>query len=321
MDQSVGTFQDLREIYLVDERKSRLLENWKNFVIVKQSNGDKLNQIPFVNGKILRILDLFTIVQKYGGFNKVITQNKWPDVIQMMGLMEEANLDTVLRLHYETFLLQFEEWIRVHQTHLLNKKREIQNQQAAQAQQQAQQAQQGNTMNQEYGSFQGVSQPHFGYHNTSSLGEHPRMQYQPILGQIDPSIYNPEQLPQVPLSQGRASAYNYTNFMEPQDNSSLGHSGSNQAAPIYNQYTNIFGMTQQPLGSLDYSQQYSQPYSTIGPTVSASEIEEGLMSPDDAKSSKVLSVFNLFSRNFYSKDYPHSHYPHSYTTSTAKVKT
>lgn len=64
---------------------------------------------PYVNGTVLNLYELFTIVKNFGGFMKVTTHELWPEVTKSLNLPGAVNETTLIKYIYQRYLLYYEE--------------------------------------------------------------------------------------------------------------------------------------------------------------------------------------------------------------------
>ncbi len=93
------------------EVKDRFVAELYKFV---DDRGTPMNKIPAVNKVDLDLHRLYTIVRKFGGYNKVTKQRSWNEVYKKLGLPNSSNASHVLSLKsaYERYLQPYEEIYR-----------------------------------------------------------------------------------------------------------------------------------------------------------------------------------------------------------------
>uniref|UniRef100_A0A0N4Z678 ARID domain-containing protein n=1 Tax=Parastrongyloides trichosuri TaxID=131310 RepID=A0A0N4Z678_PARTI len=64
---------------------------------------------PSINGAILNLYELFTIVKNFGGFMKVTNHDLWPEVTKSLNLPGAINETALAKYYYQRYLLYFEE--------------------------------------------------------------------------------------------------------------------------------------------------------------------------------------------------------------------
>ncbi len=93
------------------EVKDRFVAELYKFM---DDRGTPMNKIPAVNKVDLDLHRLYTIVRKFGGYNRVSKQRSWNDVYKKLGLPNASNASHILSLKtaYERYLQPYEEIYR-----------------------------------------------------------------------------------------------------------------------------------------------------------------------------------------------------------------
>ncbi|CAG9853715.1 unnamed protein product [Phyllotreta striolata] len=100
-------------------RSTRCHENNENKEFIKKlgafmkSNLTPIGRIPSLGYKELNLYEFFTRVQKLGGYEAVSTNRLWKSIFdEMSGHQNSTSAATVIRRHYERFLLPYERHVR-----------------------------------------------------------------------------------------------------------------------------------------------------------------------------------------------------------------
>uniref|UniRef100_A0A0K0F227 SWI/SNF nucleosome remodeling complex component (inferred by orthology to a C. elegans protein) n=1 Tax=Strongyloides venezuelensis TaxID=75913 RepID=A0A0K0F227_STRVS len=75
----------------------------------KKKWGLKKQPQPYVNGTILNLYELYTIVKNFGGFMKVTNHELWPEVTKSLNLPGAVNETALIKYIYQRYLLYYEE--------------------------------------------------------------------------------------------------------------------------------------------------------------------------------------------------------------------
>ncbi|KAJ8961447.1 hypothetical protein NQ318_014695 [Aromia moschata] len=104
---------------ITPRRSTRCHENNENKEFVRQltvfmkSHHTPIGRIPSLGYKELNLHEFFTKVQKLGGYDAVTTNRLWKSIFDdMSGHQNSTSAATVIRRHYERFLLSYERYIK-----------------------------------------------------------------------------------------------------------------------------------------------------------------------------------------------------------------
>ncbi|KAJ8921969.1 hypothetical protein NQ315_008606, partial [Exocentrus adspersus] len=104
---------------IAPRRSTRCHENNENKEFVRKltafmkSNQTPIGRIPSLGYKELNLHEFFSKVQKLGGYDSVTTNRLWKSIFDdMSGHQNSTSAATVIRRHYERFLLSYERHIK-----------------------------------------------------------------------------------------------------------------------------------------------------------------------------------------------------------------
>lgn len=104
---------------ITPRRSTRCHENNENKEFVRKltafmkSNHTPIGRIPSLGYKELNLHEFFTKVQKLGGYDAVTTNRLWKSIFDdMSGHQNSTSAATVIRRHYERFLLSYERHLK-----------------------------------------------------------------------------------------------------------------------------------------------------------------------------------------------------------------